>query len=51
MALLLGPVLYAHIFQRGNPAAGTDLGPIAAQTFWRAFAVDAKSSSVASASK
>jgi AcrR family transcriptional regulator len=46
MALLLGPVLYAHIFQRGNPAAGTDLGPIAAQAFWRAYAVDAKSNPV-----
>ena len=38
MALLLGPVLYAHIFQKANPAAGTDLGPKAAETFWRAYA-------------
>jgi AcrR family transcriptional regulator len=44
IALLLGPVLYAHIFQKEKPPAGPDVGPIAAQAFWRAYAVDAQSS-------
>ena len=39
MALLLGPMLYRHVFhkeQRSNPP---DLGPMTAQAFWRAFAL------------
>ena len=36
MALLLGPMLYAHVFQKDHSASKPDLGPVTAQTFWRA---------------
>lgn len=36
MALLLGPMLYAHVFQKERQTQSPDLGPITAQTFWRA---------------
>jgi AcrR family transcriptional regulator len=37
MALLLGPMLYAHVFQKEQPSSAPDLGPLTAQTFWRAY--------------
>ena len=36
IALLLGPMLYAHIFQREQKPKALDLGPLTAQAFWRA---------------
>jgi AcrR family transcriptional regulator len=36
MALLLGPLLYGHIFYRGFHTASCDLGRLAAESFWRA---------------
>jgi hypothetical protein len=36
IALLLGPMLYAHIFQREQKPKSLDLGPLTAQAFWRA---------------
>jgi AcrR family transcriptional regulator len=36
MALLLGPMLYAHVFQREQTAKTPDIGPLTAQAFWRA---------------
>jgi AcrR family transcriptional regulator len=36
LALLLGPMLYAHIFQREQKAKTLDIGPQTAQAFWRA---------------
>ena len=37
MALLLGPMLYAHVFQKDQHSKSPDLGPVTAQTFWRAY--------------
>jgi AcrR family transcriptional regulator len=37
MALLLGPLLYGHIFYRGMQPACRDLGQVAAESFWRAY--------------
>jgi AcrR family transcriptional regulator len=37
MALLLGPVLYAHIFQKERHPHAPDIGPKTAETFWRAY--------------
>ena len=39
LAMLLGPMLYAHIFQRESSTSpmSSDLGPLTAQTFWRAY--------------
>jgi AcrR family transcriptional regulator len=37
MALLLGPMLYAHVFQREQSPKTPDIGPMTAQTFWRAY--------------
>ena len=37
MALLLGPMLYAHVFHKEQHPKGPDLGPVTAQTFWRAY--------------
>ena len=38
MALLLGPMLYAHVFQKEqHPSNAPDLGPLTAQAFWRAY--------------
>lgn len=36
IALLLGPLLYAHVFHKDAPSQAPDLGPISAATFWRA---------------
>jgi len=37
MALLLGPLLYGHIFHRGMQPKVRDLGQVAAESFWRAY--------------
>ena len=39
LAMLLGPILYAHIFQRESTTSpiSPQLGPMTAQTFWRAY--------------
>jgi AcrR family transcriptional regulator len=37
MALLLGPMLYAHVFHKGQNPNAPDLGPVTAATFWRAY--------------
>jgi AcrR family transcriptional regulator len=39
IALLLGPMLYTHIFQKERKAKGPDIGPQAAEAFWRAFGI------------
>jgi AcrR family transcriptional regulator len=36
MALLLGPMLYAHVFHREETTKTPDIGPLTAQAFWRA---------------
>jgi len=36
IALLLGPLLYAHVFNKDEPSRAPDLGPISAANFWRA---------------
>jgi AcrR family transcriptional regulator len=36
MALLLGPLLYAHVFQKEQSTQPPDIGPATAQAFWRA---------------
>jgi AcrR family transcriptional regulator len=41
MALLLGPILYAHIFQKRASPNSHDMGPKVAEAFWRAHALDA----------
>jgi AcrR family transcriptional regulator len=41
LALLLGPMLYAHIFQKERLQQLPDLGPKTAEAFCRAFSVDA----------
>jgi len=38
MALLLGPMLYCHVFQKGQQQVPPDIGPKTAEAFWRAFA-------------
>jgi len=42
VALLLGPMLYAHIFNKEDPSRKPDLGPISAATFWRAHSQNRK---------
>jgi AcrR family transcriptional regulator len=42
VALLLGPMLYAHIFNKEDPSRKPDLGPISAATFWRAHSRNRK---------
>lgn len=42
VALLLGPMLYAHIFSKEDPSRKPDLGPISAATFWRAHSQNRK---------
>jgi AcrR family transcriptional regulator len=37
VSLLLGPVLYTHIFQKERLPKAPDIGPRAAEAFWRAF--------------
>lgn len=36
VSLLLGPVLYTHIFQKEHLPKAPDIGPKAAEAFWRA---------------
>lgn len=36
ISLLLGPVLYTHIFQKDRLPKAPDIGPKAAEAFWRA---------------
>lgn len=42
IALLLGPLLYAHIFYKDQPSSRPDLGPVSASTFWRAHSQNRK---------
>jgi AcrR family transcriptional regulator len=42
VALLLGPLLYAHILCKDEPSRKPDLGPISAATFWRAHSQNRK---------
>jgi AcrR family transcriptional regulator len=42
VALLLGPMLYAHIFSKEDPSKKPDLGPISAASFWRAHSQNRK---------
>jgi AcrR family transcriptional regulator len=37
LALLLGPLLYRHIFQKDIAANAHDIGPAIAEAFWRAY--------------
>jgi AcrR family transcriptional regulator len=39
MALLLGPLLYGHIFNRGMDPGQHDLGRLAAESFWKAYCI------------
>jgi AcrR family transcriptional regulator/SAM-dependent methyltransferase len=43
MALLLGPVLYSHIFNRADARRGEEVGTETARAFWQAYAADPKS--------
>jgi AcrR family transcriptional regulator len=40
MALLLGPLLYRHVFHKEAHANSHDIGPAIAAAFWRAHALD-----------
>lgn len=40
LALLLGPMLYVHIFSKDDPQNRPDLGPKVAEAFCRAFATE-----------
>jgi AcrR family transcriptional regulator len=40
IALLLGPMLYSHIFQKGRGPQSPDIGPQVAEAFWRAYRTD-----------
>lgn len=42
IAMLLGPMLYAHIFQKEQHSHSTDLGPLTAASFWRAHSQNRK---------
>jgi AcrR family transcriptional regulator len=42
MALLLGPMLYAHVFHKDQVTNAPDLGPVTAQAFWRAHSQNRK---------
>ena len=42
MALLLGPMLYAHVFQKDQHPNAPDLGPLTAEAFWRAHSQSRK---------
>jgi hypothetical protein len=44
MALLLGPLLYGHVFNRGRQPGCLDLGHVAADSFWRAHGMDREKS-------
>lgn len=37
LSLLLGPVLYTHIFQKERLPKAPDIGPKSAEAFWRAY--------------
>ncbi|HTA78270.1 MAG TPA: TetR/AcrR family transcriptional regulator [Terracidiphilus sp.] len=37
ISLLLGPVIYTHIFQKDRVEKTPDIGPKAAESFWRAY--------------
>jgi AcrR family transcriptional regulator len=37
VSLLLGPVIYTHIFQKDRLSKAPDIGPKAAESFWRAY--------------
>ena len=39
LSLLLGPILYNHIFQKERLPKAPDIGPRVAEAFWRAFAL------------
>jgi len=49
MALLLGPVLYGHIFHREAQPGTHDFGNKAAESFWRAYGVGNEGVSIAAA--
>jgi len=40
IALLLGPTMYVRIFQMKGLLTGFEIGPTAAEAFWRAFALE-----------
>ena len=40
MALLLGPLLYGHVFHKEQHNDPFDFGRVAAESFWRAFRLD-----------
>lgn len=40
IAILLGPMLYNHIFQKQGRAQAPDIGPQVAEAFWRAYHTD-----------
>jgi hypothetical protein len=40
MALLLGPVLYGHVFHKESHPEPFDFGGEAAKSFWRAYGVE-----------
>jgi AcrR family transcriptional regulator len=42
VALLLGPMLYAHILCKDEPSRKPDLGPVSASSFWRAHSQNRK---------
>jgi len=45
MALLLGPLMYMHIFHRDTHPDAHDIGPVVAAAFWRAHAREGDSGS------
>ena len=47
LALLLGPMLYSHIFLREQKPVEPELGSLVAQAFWRAFSIPVFTSSSA----
>lgn len=51
MALLLGPMLYGHIFHRDTHAGPHDFGRLAAGAFWRAYGADEASTKSVDAHK
>jgi AcrR family transcriptional regulator len=42
MALLLGPVLYGHVFHRDGKEGSSDFGRAAAESFWRAYGTNSE---------
>jgi AcrR family transcriptional regulator len=43
MALLLGPMLYEHVFHKEAHAGSDDFGRLAAESFWRAHSIGGSS--------